>query len=291
MSDLRVVILINNDLTSNIIASQLLNEKPGIVSGLFFSNGVDNSSAGLLKSVMNLFNTMSIKYWAYLIFVNGLFRIYNLSLSLSRPNVIKKRHYSAAYLASKNSIATHHVSTFSDQDTLSKIKSHNPDLIICRISEIVDQNLLNIPKFGCWCIHSSILPAYRGIASEFHALKNSEKKMGSTVFAMNERLDRGEILRSECFAVNLNQTVFWHTVANNLMAAQMVAALVEEISLYHKVLPQVSKRPPQPSYYTWPKPSDLAKFKKAANGLIRTQDLFIFWYLFSGTLTSDAITK
>jgi methionyl-tRNA formyltransferase len=54
--------------------------------------------------------------------------------------------------------------------------------------------LLEAPRAGFLNVHPSLLPAYRGPAPLFWALRNGERETGVTVHLMDERFDTGDIV-------------------------------------------------------------------------------------------------
>lgn len=62
---------------------------------------------------------------------------------------------------------------------------------------ILPQALLNAPKFGCWNIHASLLPRWRGAAPIHRSILAGDTQSGVTIMAMEEGLDTGPMLMSE----------------------------------------------------------------------------------------------
>ena len=57
-----------------------------------------------------------------------------------------------------------------------------PDLIaVAAFGQILPQNLLDLPHFGCLNIHTSLLPKYRGAAPIQWAILNDEPETGVTI--------------------------------------------------------------------------------------------------------------
>jgi len=56
--------------------------------------------------------------------------------------------------------------------------------------------VLALPKFGCWNVHGSILPRYRGAAPIQWSLIRGETETGVTLMQMDEGLDTGPMLRT-----------------------------------------------------------------------------------------------
>ena len=80
-----------------------------------------------------------------------------------------------------------------------------PDLIVVvAYGQIIPQNILDIPKFGCINVHASLLPKYRGAACLQAAILNGDAKTGVTIMKMEAGLDTGPIL--EQFIIPLQGT-------------------------------------------------------------------------------------
>ncbi len=60
--------------------------------------------------------------------------------------------------------------------------------------EIIPQELLNLPRYGFWNIHFSLLPKYKGGAPYAQAIINGDRETGITIFKMDERLDHGPVI-------------------------------------------------------------------------------------------------
>jgi methionyl-tRNA formyltransferase len=76
-----------------------------------------------------------------------------------------------------------------------EIKALNPDVIIvAAYAQIIPEEILNIPKYGCINIHGSLLPKYRGASCIPAAILNGDKKSGITIIKMDKGLDTGPIL-------------------------------------------------------------------------------------------------
>jgi methionyl-tRNA formyltransferase len=70
-----------------------------------------------------------------------------------------------------------------------------PDLIVVvAYGQILPQSLLDLPRFGCLNVHTSLLPRYRGAAPIQWAILNDDPHTGVTIMKMDAGLDTGEIL-------------------------------------------------------------------------------------------------
>jgi len=76
-----------------------------------------------------------------------------------------------------------------------KIKNLNPGLIVvAAFGEILPREILKIPEHGCLNVHPSLLPKFRGSSPIQFAILNGEKKTGTTIILMDEKMDHGPIL-------------------------------------------------------------------------------------------------
>ncbi len=90
-----------------------------------------------------------------------------------------------------------------DETTMKKVKSLEPDLIIViAYGIILPSKFLNIPKYGCINIHVSLLPRWRGAAPIEHTLLAGDVKTGISVIRISPKLDAGDILMQESFALD-----------------------------------------------------------------------------------------
>lgn len=82
-----------------------------------------------------------------------------------------------------------------DDETAAKLQKLAPDLgVVVSYGKLIPERVFNIPKMGCFNIHFSLLPKYRGAAPVQWALINGEKETGVTSFWLEKSLDSGPIL-------------------------------------------------------------------------------------------------
>jgi len=69
--------------------------------------------------------------------------------------------------------------------------------VVVAYGEIINQELLDLPKLGCINLHASLLPKYRGAAPIQYALLDGAKQTGVTIIEMALKMDAGDILAQE----------------------------------------------------------------------------------------------
>ncbi len=82
-----------------------------------------------------------------------------------------------------------------EKEAVEKLREYPADLfVIAAFGQILSEEILNMPRFGCINIHASLLPAYRGAAPIQWVILNGEKKTGVTIMQMEKGLDTGDML-------------------------------------------------------------------------------------------------
>ena len=79
-----------------------------------------------------------------------------------------------------------------------ELAAWEPDLIaVAAFGQILPQPVLDLPRFGCLNVHTSLLPKYRGAAPIQSAILNGDVETGVTIMKMDTGLDTGAILTFE----------------------------------------------------------------------------------------------
>ena len=103
------------------------------------------------------------------------------------PTPVKK-------LAVENNIPVFQPKSVNVGDGFESLKSLNPDIIVTvAYGKILKRQVIELPKMGCWNIHASILPKYRGAAPIQRAIENGERETGISIFKIVEELDAGPV--------------------------------------------------------------------------------------------------
>lgn len=80
-------------------------------------------------------------------------------------------------------------------EVVAELKNFRADLIVVvAFGQILSQEILDLPKFGCINVHASLLPKYRGAAPIEWCLINGETSTGVTTMQMDAGLDTGAML-------------------------------------------------------------------------------------------------
>lgn len=81
-----------------------------------------------------------------------------------------------------------------DPDAVEQLKNMAPDVIVvAAFGQILRENVLSLPPFGCVNVHASLLPRWRG-AAPVQAAVLHDAVTGVTIMKMDQGLDTGPIL-------------------------------------------------------------------------------------------------
>ena len=80
-------------------------------------------------------------------------------------------------------------------ETMELLKAYEPDIaVVVAYGQIIQKELLDLPKYGCVNVHASLLPKLRGASPIHHAILQGEEETGVTIMQMAEGLDTGDML-------------------------------------------------------------------------------------------------
>lgn len=98
----------------------------------------------------------------------------------------------------KNGIDYIQIRHVNDEESKNYIKRKQPDLILCLgWSQLLDEEVLHIPRYGCIGFHPAELPFNRGRHPLIWALVLGLKRTASTLFMMDVEADVGRVISQE----------------------------------------------------------------------------------------------
>lgn len=87
------------------------------------------------------------------------------------------------------------------------LRSFEADVfVVAAFGQILSQEILDMPRFGCLCVHASLLPAYRGAAPIQWVILNGEKESGVTIMQMDAGVDTGDMLLKAVVPIEEKET-------------------------------------------------------------------------------------
>ncbi len=110
-------------------------------------------------------------------------------------------------LAEAQGIPVHQPTSLKQSEIQDALKNYQADLmIVVAYGLIIPQVVLDIPALGCWNVHVSLLPRWRGAAPIQRAIEAGDAQTGVTIMQMDKGLDTGPILLQEAVAITPTMT-------------------------------------------------------------------------------------
>lgn len=92
-------------------------------------------------------------------------------------------------------IPVHQPATLSGDAAEAAVRELDLDLlVVVAYGLILPRSVLQIPRHGCWNIHASLLPRWRGAAPIQRAIEAGDRRSGVCIMQMDEGLDSGPVL-------------------------------------------------------------------------------------------------
>ena len=119
---------------------------------------------------------------------------------VTQPDKPKGRGKKMVFPVIKEKALEHNITVYQPQkvktpEFVEILKEYQPDImVIVAFGQILSEEILNIPKYGCINVHGSILPQYRGAAPIQWSIINGEEFGGVTTMYMAKGLDSGDMI-------------------------------------------------------------------------------------------------
>ena len=110
-----------------------------------------------------------------------------------------------------------------DESFLKELKVLKANLQVIVAFRMLPKVVWQMPEYGTFNLHASLLPEYRGAAPINWAIINGEKKTGVTTFFIDEKIDTGAIILQEETIIHPNENA--GSLLDRLMALGAGAVL------------------------------------------------------------------
>jgi methionyl-tRNA formyltransferase len=87
------------------------------------------------------------------------------------------------------------------------LRALKPDLlVVVAYGLLLPQKILDIPTHGCWNVHASLLPRWRGAAPIQRAIEAGDAETGVCLMQMEKGLDTGPVMLTQRVAIGVDET-------------------------------------------------------------------------------------
>lgn len=91
-----------------------------------------------------------------------------------------------------------------DPDFIGSLRKIDADLFIVIAFRMLPEAVWSMPRLGCFNLHASLLPRYRGAAPINRAIMNGDPVTGVTTFFLKQEIDTGDIIDQRMIAIGEN---------------------------------------------------------------------------------------
>ena len=109
--------------------------------------------------------------------------------------------------AVKRGIPVHQPENFCSAASKAELRALQPDLmVVVAYGLLLPQSVLDIPVHGCWNVHASLLPRWRGAAPIQRAIEAGDSRTGVCLMQMEKGLDTGPVLLAQAIDIGPAET-------------------------------------------------------------------------------------
>ena len=131
---------------------------------------------------------------------------------VTQPDKPKGRGKEMQATPVKTCALEHHIPVFQpvkvkEPEAVEILRSYEADIfVVVAFGQILSEEILQMPKYGCVNIHASLLPKYRGAGPIQWAIIDGEKETGITIQQMDKGVDTGDILFQSVVPIDVKET-------------------------------------------------------------------------------------
>lgn len=130
--------------------------------------------------------------------------------------------------------------TLRDPAAVAAIADYRPDLLItAAYGLILPQAVLDLPRLGCWNLHASLLPRWRGASPINQAILHGDPESGISLMQMEAGLDTGPVLAAVKTPIAADETAGG---LHDRLAPMAAALLLDTLQLLEAGQPPAPQR-------------------------------------------------
>lgn len=104
-------------------------------------------------------------------------------------------------------------------------------MIVAAYGLIIPQAILDLPSLGCFNIHASLLPRWRGAAPIHRAILSGDKVTGVTIMRVVQKLDAGDMIKKTKIQISEKDTTEQLTKTLAELGAHLMVEVMEELRI------------------------------------------------------------
>lgn len=133
-------------------------------------------------------------------------------LAVTQPDKPKGRGKTMQFPPIKEAALAHNIEVYQpkkvrEPECVEFLKKYGAELIVVvAFGQILSEEILKMPKYGCINVHASLLPKYRGAAPIQWSILNGESVTGVTIMQMDAGVDTGDMLEQVEVPIQADET-------------------------------------------------------------------------------------
>lgn len=112
-------------------------------------------------------------------------------------------------------------------------------LVVAAYGLIIPEKILNLFDKGCFNVHASLLPRWRGAAPIHRAIENGDNQIGVTIMKVVSKLDAGPMIRKISLDLSTQSTTGEMTGLMALKGAELMLEVLEDIAKGNEITPTI----------------------------------------------------
>ena len=143
---------------------------------------------------------------------------------------MKQLHSPVKKIALSLNISTFQPISLKSNEIYESLEACDADiLIVVAYGLIIPKRILSLFPMGCYNVHASLLPRWRGAAPIHRAIESGDKTTGVTIMKVVEKLDAGPMVISKSFDLEENMTTGEVTKSLANIGAKLMSQIVSSI--------------------------------------------------------------
>ncbi len=133
-------------------------------------------------------------------------------------------------LALQHDITVYQPESLKPEDVQAKVDSMQADvMIVAAYGLIIPDSVLSMPKLGCYNIHGSLLPRWRGAAPIHRAILAGDQETGVTIMEVVYQLDAGAMVSKKALPILETDTTQTLHDAISVAGAELMAEAMQTL--------------------------------------------------------------
>jgi methionyl-tRNA formyltransferase len=160
---------------------------------------------------------------------------HQISLVLTQPDRpsgrgMKLKASPVKELALQHQVTVFQPETLKEPAVQARIAAEGADaMVVAAYGLIIPSVVLHMPRYGCFNVHASLLPRWRGAAPIQRALLTGDKETGITIMEVTPALDAGAMITRSSVPITENDTAQTLHDALAEMGAQLMLQAIDRL--------------------------------------------------------------